>query len=134
MWSVSSASTSSRSGRAATRASAYPMSPSPESTTATRTQAASVHLGVSGIEGDELERVALAAQHVLPERLGRGDERVAGFGLDDEPVAARDLAFQLTGVPPGIPGEHPHSRQMGGDDRRRGVEVNQTRLPEQQPD
>src|SRR5689334_2457425 len=127
MLSGSSESTSPRSGRSECSASAYPRSPSPLSTKATRlvdgrgpgrgsagdtapvTTSTSVHRRVVGEARDVGEAVTLAPQHVAPERARLGRERVAHLGVDDVPVAARDLVLQLTCIPAGVAGEDPQA-------------------------
>src|SRR6478735_4191064 len=149
MLSGSSDSTSPRSGRSAWRASAYPRSPRPLSTKATRlvdlgipgcssvsgrtgpVTPTSVHRRVVGEVCDVREAVALATEHLTPQALRPGREGVAHLGVDDVPVAAQHLVLELAGLPPGVAGEDPQPRQLGRDDRGRHVEVDEADRPEE---
>src|SRR6476469_7468652 len=143
MWSGSSDSTSPRSGRSAWRASAYPRSPRPLSTKATRLvdlgssgrspvrgppvsdTPTSVHRRVVGEAGDVREAVALAPQHLAPQPVGLGGERVAHLGVDDVPVPPQHLALELARLPPGVAGEDAKPRQLGRDHGGGHVEVDE---------
>src|SRR6478752_3488595 len=131
MLSGSSDSTRPRSGRSAWRASAYPRSPSPLSTKATRLvdlgssgrpsvtgrrvsgTSTSVHRRVVGEVRDVRETVALAPQHLAPEPVGLRGEGVAHLGVHDVPVPPQHLALELAGLPAGVAGEDPQPRQLG---------------------
>ena len=91
---------------------------------------ASVHRWIVRVPVQMAQKAGLTAQDHPPEIGGLLDHSVPRMGVDHEPPSGHQLGVQLSGRPPGVPGEQPQ-RDDTGEILWRPVKVDHPKRPQE---